>query len=97
MTVPETLKAYRACGYRLRLSQNGKVFASPQASLELRAFIRKNHNDVVELLREEREHIERERLIALIAELGAEAPAPTPSAASADAHEVPCTLPLSLG
>ena len=97
MTVPETLKAYRACGYRLRLSKNRKVFVSPERSVGLNAFLQDNYNDVVHLLEAEREYVERERLVALIAELGPEAPVPSAKPASIDAHEVPCTLPVLLG
>jgi len=108
MTVPETLAAYRACGYRLRLSQNGKVLVSPERSVGLNAFLQDNYNEVVHLLEAEREHIERERLIALIAELGPDAPQPAPSEppasaarpkakANADEYDGPYTLPILVG
>src|SRR3989442_1317050 len=107
MTVRETVDKYRAQGGRLSLSKAGQVFADPRLP-ELNEFLKKNYRDVVALLRAERVTIDREKLIALAAELGIDSLEPDPvpvqpvarqtkPASSADAYNGPRTRRILLG
>jgi hypothetical protein len=71
MTVPATVRAITASGVRLSVAWDGRLRFYPKGLLEPEelAFLRENRTAVIAVLRAESEARDRDRLVALLAEL----------------------------
>src|SRR5262249_50895275 len=103
LTIPEAITAFRERGVRFRVANNRKLFIAEKPLLEDRdlLFLHENKAEVIAFLEEEREGIDRERLVVALFEEASRpsedvvVPEPVEQVESVESeYEGPCTVPL---